>query len=427
MLDSIKKYGLLIQVGLFIILFRPPLVAFNLMHVVGCLSWGYIVWIKGSLKNVTFSELERRFIFFFIFIAYYVYFFCVILNETSFQSLAFPVYFFLDVFPFAVVCREYSLRHSCSVVDFFNMLLAVCCYQSLFAIVAFLSPQIHLAFTKLLINYGYGNSISLMSEHRLFGFAGELTFATPVLLSFFSVVALVLFVNSKFNIGYLIVSVSLFFTALLNARASIIVFLLGIVLFLVVGKLAVTKKIFFLLGVICISACFSQLLLPAIRDISPLTYDWLNSGWNEIFVFLGEGDTDGEYFSYVTQENIYRLPDFPYYWIGQGIWVMTGDNQYGFHSDVGFINDIWFGGFIYALFIYLFFVKNMLMLYNKKNSILSFVGLYFLLAYLILNFKGYIFFVNGMTNIFIILCIICGEDRLLVCKKCSSFCQNFCV
>ncbi|HCQ8931602.1 TPA: hypothetical protein OMI06_002658, partial [Enterococcus faecium] len=106
----------------------------------------------------------------------------------------------------------------------------------------------------------------------------------------------------------------------------------------------------------------------------------------------------GDYF---VNKNNYKVPtELVQFFFGTGNYA-NGDNVLNFRTDVGYINDIWLGGVFYLLAIVLFFItKTFKMKKNIKNNYLNFISNFFILSFLILNIKGYVFSINEFTTFF---------------------------
>jgi hypothetical protein len=137
-----------------------------------------------------------------------------------------------------------------------------------------------------------------------------------------------------------------------------------------------------------------------------LTYEWISSGIEEIILFT-KGNTDTGYFSYATDRGKYSIPTSIFAILfGKGHITMGMESTSGISSDVGYTNDIWFGGVFYLLIVYLFFVKMMWRLIKSNDGIISFIGIFLLILYPIINIKGIIFSMNSLTNFFILLFVV---------------------
>ena len=111
------------------------------------------------------------------------------------------------------------------------------------------------------------------------------------------------------------------------------------------------------------------------------------------------------YFGYISNNDKYQLPSGFYFIFGLGHRIMS-NNPYNVNSDIGLINDIWLGGILYTISIYVLFSRILLDIYNnvKDRYILNNLMFYlFTEIFIICNLKGYIFAMNNFTNL-VFLC-----------------------
>lgn len=400
--------------ALFVILFQPPLLNFKLMHLVGLFSIIYICF-----NRVDAEQRVKKTCLAFVACFYYLFFVEFLLNKAPITCLVGPIYFLVDILPFSVACRHFLKRKSCDADDVINLFGFVCLVQVFLVLLSFFIPSLHFTFVNRMISYGYSDRWMSLLAYRLYGFSGNLTFATPVLLSFFSVVFLAVALDrQRGHVFYLISALATFFAALINARTSLIVLFVGCLLLVFVGKISIVKKVLFMLLICVVYFVFDNVVSAYLMANFPETYGWLVAGTSEISDFLVNGEKNQGYFSYITNQNIYRMPDFWGTVFGKGFRVMGGENDFGVHSDVGYINDIWFGGIFYMVIIYGIFFKCMYTLYKNEKKVISFIGLYLMVLYPILNFKGYIFSMNDLTNAMVILTMLvyneCKVNYLIV-------------
>ena len=87
---------------------------------------------------------------------------------------------------------------------------------------------------------------------------------------------------------------------------------------------------------------------------------------------------------------------------GEGRGIMWGHEEYGVHSDIGFVNDLWRGGIIYsAAVIGLYILVLWKIMHSKTVSWQSgvFFSGFFLLVFLVNNVKGSFFIHSDVTSV----------------------------
>ena len=399
-----NNFNFLFFMGTFILIFNPPIFSFNTMHIVGVCSLLYM-FVNFNKTVLVFSKKDI-WILFLSFVGIFLYLFSVVClhNDKPISYVVMPLYYILDIIPFGVAVRIYSDKHNCKSQDFINLMIQAGKLQAILAIAAFFIPSIHKYFLNMLIDYGYTDYFKYLSNYRIFGLASSLTFAMPVVQTVFALILLHPECRGKTNIPSALI---LFFSALINARVSIIVAGIGFIVLVLFGSFSISKKIRMIVVVLVAFICLIYFILPLIEQYSPWTYKWMMSGVDDIWAFLG-GDNSGRYFSYATSAEQYKVPDdFVDVLVGKGHSTMGLDAEiYGYQSDVGFINDIWLGGVLYVFFLYCLHIKYMCKLFKSSKSLVSFIGILMLIVSLIINIKGQAFAKASFSIFFFLVCVV---------------------
>jgi hypothetical protein len=391
-----KKYLLVIFIFLFI--YFPPFKFLNTLHVLGIISW-IIIFIKFKkiykiIINSKVLGIASLLLITNIYILIVLYF------NGGDISLSFQFIFLLvDIIPSSVVISYYCISYRFTPKQFLIILLVVGNIQGGIAIITFMIHPIQSAIIENLISYGFSDIYRELSMHRMYGYSYNFTYTLPIVQAVLAVLAIYMALTIKFK--YILFVPSLVFSAIINARTSIVVLLLGILLILCRLHKFSKIKIKNIMISIILSIMFLIFIFPIIKQISPITYNWIIDGKNEVVMFL-QGKQTG-YFEYGLNEEKFILPkDFGLIW-GKGSLVMGTYN--GVQSDIGFINDIWFGGIIYLLLVYGVIIKLLLNLYKctSKDSISNkFLATFFAFVFVIANIKGIAFSTNEMLNLFFI-------------------------
>ena len=413
MIRLIKQYNILFVVGCFILLYNPPFFPINGMHIVGAVSIIYLMINNGiTLQILSIEKCRNAYVFMLIWLMYL--FFVVTLNSTGYEVCSNPLYYIVDILPFATAIQIYNLKHNLSAKNAVYFMICAASIQALISIIAFFYEGVQLFFIKKLLSYGYNDVVSVVSGWRAYGFAASLTFGMPVIQSVLAVISLYCSSKSKCPFVYLIICVVLLFSAVINARTSFVVTIIGCFILLVTSGLDVKKKISYAVVYITILIAFQLLFLPWLETYSFQTYRWLMEGLDDIDKFIHSDYDNSAYFSYATSANKYEIPEGLFSVIfGTGHYTMGMTSKYGYSSDVGYTNDLWLGGIVYVAFLYVYFFKVMFFLKNNKESTMSFIGLFLLISYLFLNIKGIIFSMMPLTNfLFVIYFVSAAEDGL---------------
>lgn len=396
--ENLTKYNILIILGLFIVFYNPPLIAFNTMHIVGGISIGYLILNHQD----TIDHKYTGWIFYFALILLFLFINSVVLHGNELDSVVFPVYYLLDIIPFSMSVKTYSKKQGLVLDDVLIMCIIAGLIQTAICFLAFINSNIQDVFVSRIIEYGGIKSYSYWATLRMYGFSNGLMFEMPVIQSVLAVISI--YFSTKKGWKYVLIAAFLFFSAIINARTSIIVVIYGIVIIVLLGKQAMNKKIKIIVGILLALLAFYFIFLPYIQEVSPATYDWLKEGFIDIEALLKRDDTNKGYYSYISNDDRYVLPNSSMgLFMGEGISIVGGNNKYGVYSDIGFINDIWTGGLLYLVCTYSYMFIQLKKLNKKNNEFSLFSFIYFTGLILILNFKGRVFSMNSFLNLVVFL------------------------
>lgn len=297
-----------------------------------------------------------------------------------------------------------NLRTKPLLVSLVEDLGLVAIFQGIIAFVSFLVPSVHSFFVQQLLSTGYSKVIVSLAGHRLYGFADNLTYSTPALQA---IIAILMIYHAKhIKKSYLLGLPFILFSAFMNARTSLVIFAVGVMLLLLLHTKNIFLSIFNWMVLIVSTVIF--LTSEALRYTGKnVTVRWVVTGISEIILWLSGRGTTG-YFDYITNANKYVLPSSNMaLFFGYGRRIMQGNNIWQVKSDVGFINDIWYGGYNYLVWTTLFWVVILLALhkclshFNLEKK--AFIPLYFLVVIVLMDFKGIIFSFNAIFNLILIV------------------------
>lgn len=386
---------------LFLMLYYPPIYGTVTLNYLGFISWIYLI-VKFDTIVINF-KVEKIVKLVFTLVLFTIYLLVLaIINNNPLNIASDFFYWIVDIIPCSLMLSHIYLKRRLGFYEILTQFLIVGNIQGFFALLAFTIPSFQHVFIQNLILFGYSNEIFELAKFRMYGFANSLNYSTPIFQGILAICAI--YLTIKKDVKYLIFFPLLFLSAVINARASIVIMFLGfIIMLLPKGKLNIRIVMNFILVLI---AGFTSIVIlySFLEKYAPTTHLFIEEGIEEI-IQLFNGDTSGYYFSYITDPNKYILPNDAEIWFGKGA---SSLELYGLQSDVGWINDIWRGGILYGLFIYLIFIR---LLYNirrnlsKQFRMMEFITTYMLFALIASNFKGFIFSVNEITSFILILYI----------------------
>lgn len=389
---------LLRVLGLFCFIFNPPIISFNIIHILAFMALAYIFTSPDARKLLSEIYNKSKGLLLAYIICGCV---CVLYGKTQTLLNFFAV--LAEIIPIsAVVVTIYKQHYR----ELLKDIVWAGCLQASISLVAFLFPPLQAVIVARMISVGYSDVFQTMAGWRMFGLSRELTFAMPITQSLIACICLYFALIDNKN--FFIPVPFLFFSSFINARTGLVVFSLGafiIVLSVLRFKLESVFKLFFV-GIIVVVALslFSSLL-----SRNELTSDWLMSGIDDFSSFARgeELDEKGSYFITVTDANKYKLPEsIDQLLLGTGERLQGGKSRY--KTDIGFINDIWMGGLVYLFLVWRFFLYNTVKIiegdaYSRKvkNVKLLAYGVAFVL--LITNIKGQVFTWNEFINFWFVL------------------------
>lgn len=416
--------------GLFCIIYNPPIFMINSMHIIGLISWFVLIFKSGFTKKIM-PGFAIKLILWFVFFAAYLFLISILFNHGTLNVFYTHIYFIFDIIPFALLIKQQFEEKQRSYKDLFKLLTITILIQTFIILLAFFYNPFQQFLISRFVAYGYKSVYVSISRYRMYGFSGGLTFATPIFHSFASVVMFYYAIKEKRRIFYLF-SILVLFSAIINARTSIIVVIVGVVSLTLFSRLSISKKVMLFFLECAIIGLLFFVVPPIIKSISAETYSWVEDGLQQIKA-LFMNDTSEGFFNYIFSSEQYPLPKSGLsFLIGTGHNVFGSESQsiYGVSTDVGFINDLWKGGVLYLSVYYLFFVTIFVKMLKKDNYLVSFIGLFALLSYPLLMFKGSIFDMCDITN-FIVIVFVTTFDfefkkgkyvRFRECKSNNCYC-----
>ena len=401
------KYNILIIIGLFIIIYNPPILPVNTTHLVGLCSIMYLAFYYISNKEISFEYRFLKLIGFFILLFAYLFFVSEFNFYGELSSAIFPLYFIIDILPFGYAVKVYGEEKNYSTEDYIKYFIVVAVIQAVLAIGAYIYKPMQIFFLNAMISRGYGDIVIKLGSHRMYGFAASLTYATPIFQSFMSVIVLY-FAQLKKENRYrnMFLSIILLLSGVINARTAIVVFMCGFIILVLLGRYSVTNKIVTIISCIFAIAIISILFPYIDRFIASDNMDWITSGFNEILNFI-KGNRNQGYFAYLMSKNVYVMPDNILFGEGHGILKQFQD----VYSDIGFVNDIWCGGIIYLVVTYAYWMKICYQMFRNRSEIISFIGIFIALTFLLVNIKGPIFSSNDLFNSFIMIYVMTCMEK----------------
>ncbi len=405
-----KLIDLLLILFLWLVIFDPPfIIGFNILHIVGGASFVYLVFKRQYWMS--FLKFEAVLVGFFLYVAVVSY-----LNGVSLYDIirSYVVYWIIDIVPIAFVITDICRTRKYNYEKFEQLLIGAGIVFTVISLSAILSTTLHDFYFDYLTKAGVIRHPSFAL--RTYGFASNLLYSSSIACAVIGVMCMRRF--TLYNKIYcLILSVAMMVVSYYNARISLFVYVAGCVAIFITYKKHRLKLFIigasFLVAVIIGFACLRSYVLNANAPDKHIV--WLYSGLANIFgKFFGETDkTKYHYdaFGYYLDPKRYTYPgNIINLLFGTGETILN-DSSYNVHSDIGFVNDVWYGGFVYVIAAYIAFIAFCRKLKEKLPGITddkligSFWSVTFVLAFIICNIKGIFITFNNITTLMWLLLV----------------------
>ena len=392
------KFNIWIIIGAFIIMYNPPLIPFNAMHLVGIISAVYYIYKKTVNGRFVLEKRVSRLYLQFAPVFVYLLLSFIFLKDALFTNVLLPIYFLIDVIPFGLAVKIYGDSKGADTEDYIELLLIVGTVQAILSAIAYFVPAVQHFFVGRLLAYGYEEVFKDLMANRMFGFADGLTYASAALQALLGVLAVVYGINQGHKKKYYFLGGLMCLSGVINARTAIVVVLVGLFSFFFFSKIKLRKKIRMITLISIFLIVFILIIIPIMQEYANMNLEWITKGFEEIVTLLtGQGATG--YFTYIVDGRRTVLPPTLFDTIfGLGVRTMGG-NKYGVGSDIGYINDIWLGGIVYCILIYSLFGYFIWKMHKNKNRMVAFWGNMLLITFPLLNIKGYVCGMNDLSRI----------------------------
>lgn len=400
---------LLISIFLFLYIYIPPICTINILNILSVVSCiGIVVHFK-IFKDIIKKMKTEKYILCMLLIIVYLSF-VVIFNTGNIKNIYSLMLFIVQTSICGIYIIGTCIRLQLKEKEILKILLYVTLFQSVLSILSYCDRNLQQIFIDLSVKTGESREIiNIFKEYRYFGFSSQLTFTMPIVQVLMIFILWIKFRPQKFIefITNIIMSGMLLFSAIINARISIIILGLGIISLIVLKLIDLKKKnnfrFYIISGSLVVFIITMILVYPIFRNnikITNETLQWIFASVDELYgaIFMNK--------SSVTLSNLFGEIKMPESW---SLVFGTGNTVYyaeQYRTDVGYINDIWLGGIIYCITLYgavsYWFLKSSKDKENEQKSnqmIRSLIVIMMLVA----NIKGQIFYSNSLTSLAIVL------------------------
>lgn len=394
-----------IVIYLFILIYYPPILKVNLLHIVSLIAYAYLLINIGMARRLVKKVGSTKHIIFFLIVGIYLLF--IALGNSNNLNYSFVyVQYAIEIIPCCLMVLLFFVKNELTTEDFMDVLLWVGTIQGILSLISFAIPSFQSYTLQKAINYGFNEAkFNSFLRRRYFGFAYNLVTYTPLVQS--SLLIYAIHKERTGRIRYLIFAPFLLFSAIMNARSPILLIAVGIVMMLFVGgniKRNVALFIFTAATLVVVSY-----FLTRIEAISYRSYSWLMNGIEELSSII-RLDSSNSYISGVR--NITNLfPQGKNFLFGTGA-IVIGSSIQSVSTDIGYVNYLWLGGIVFFFVINIYFIKAETRIINnvRTNDSVKVFAVHILLTTLIFNYKMPIFLINEYSIIIILVYYISHLD-----------------
>lgn len=356
-MEQVKHFHFFfLSIFLFFAIFNPPLYSgfsFTIFTAILSLFYCIVNW-KIFLRIISDKKIKQTLAKFVLFLAYSMFLVLVLTifnsNEDIISNEISLITNYFSLFLLSVAIIVYCSKRQYLLKTLVKSYVFAGGYQTVLSILALINPGIKAIFTSLMANNSSSEKIArtmeYVSTYRNYGLASTLFDIFGMAMSTIAIFAVVLGLQNK---KYFVLSALIFVAAVINARTSFVLFLIGVFVVLfrykrgksespVLKKLGIVVVI--LIGVY---VSFSYILSSQNSD----QLIWLATAITDV-MSLQTGEKEG-YFGALFYEFIFFPNDtFSFFW-GTGLSPMQFMNR---NSDVGYIQYIWYYGALGSLIMY---------------------------------------------------------------------------
>lgn len=396
---DIKKMGLVFLV--FIYIFVPPFLHVSTC-ILGCIFFHFYILINHkriacnlNVKNVLVVTVGIMVLLLYVIVSYVIVY-------GSFENIvsAYVSYIYILLFSLsgAITICDICVKYAYTDKEIGDCIIYAGVVQGTLSFVAYIYDPIQTLLCELLKNIMAPDVIDWWRNYRLYGLSCSLTYGMPIAQSVIGGMALIF--AHKYSRKYYILVPILWGSAIINARITMVVVMLELLLMCLVSvrrkptfKVRQWSLLIFAFLVSVILTVVVYIITHSIdlsRIIDPILEIWgLLQGQ---YIHTSEG-----YFSYFfVDPKALFIPKNRNLLFGGGIWNNV--------SDVGYIYDLWSGGIIYSLLQYIFYLCLLSKWYKEskkretKSCLFSVIcGVTLFVA----NIKGHVFGnINEFINVF---------------------------
>lgn len=263
-----------------------------------------------------------------------------------------------------------------------KILIVVFLVASLISVFLIINPQYAIA-TRVIFDSTSIYTDDRFIARRQFGISQYLLFTYSILMAFMAGKFICINKMRFFIMGLLCVIAFAF-----NARTGFVILFIYILVYVYINKFNILKFKYFLLIPLILA-----IGIPFIAAKFPETYEWIIDAFVDVF---RPGDSK-EGTLETLNSYVFFPEDLQTWLIGEGFSRFHNMSK---NSDVGYVNQIFYGGIIYFILLFRLYFKIIKRYYKLSADKIAFVGL--IATILISNYKGFAFSSNELTRFILI-------------------------
>ena len=388
----------------FLFIYSPPfkLLPFGPIKLVALYSYMGLLtfFVKDSIK------IYKQKIIFFIIILYLVCLLYSIIVDVMLTNIYYESYdnllFFIEILPISIFLSIYARKYfNATFEDILSIIVIVGVIQSIIVIFEFIFPEMRRIIMENILKYGEINAKVMRPSlsPRGFGFSSNYLFSFPISQGISFIAALTLSFKKRYN--YLFFTPFILFSIGVNARIgySIILIFLVIIFFIFFSEILVLrfkKKIFLsililvLITFLSYKISFIILKLPLLDKI----IEWNYKGYLNFLDIIFGKDLSGT-LNILLKYHIFFPKGLFGMLFGEAKYIF-GSNSTIYHSDIGYVALLFYGGIFYSLLKYgsfaLLFFKSISLKKKEKYVVIFLLSIF--VGMMVAQFKGNIFSSN---------------------------------
>jgi hypothetical protein len=288
----------------------------------------------------------------------------------------------------------------------FHGILAASLIQAIIAYFCLFSENFHEAILDKMKSVGLYTVEHLeIWGFRIYGYGNSLMYSIPITQAIISAwVVIYGIINGKLLYPFL--GISIFFSAMINAKNAIVIFVVTLFIGFFIEVRKKNRHIFYFFAFLVTFWLLAKYGLEFLTLRIPKLFEWVDLIFNKETLKMF-------YLDYYFDISRWKMPSGLQIVFGSGI----ARNKQGYDADMGFVNDIWLGGYLYAAFTILlvvYFAKRIEANPCYKNGWNQILKWSLLVCFFLANMKGVAFHYSSFMSLILIIYLF-GEE-----KSCES-------